>query len=130
MTNNSDLNVIRGVPIYKLNESELVWDETACGSKLIIEDNGKVVRAPNNCNTHQSVRAKMALDNNGIFEWDIIIEKDCGYTWIGVCASKNFNYESWAGHQPTVTVSHVMIIVMIDITNVTDVADIMDVMDV
>jgi hypothetical protein len=43
MTNNSDLNVVRGIPIYKLNE--LVWDESACGSELIIEDNGKVIRA-------------------------------------------------------------------------------------
>src|SRR2546421_10176033 len=43
MTNNSDLNVIRGIPIKKLIESELVLDEKACGSKLIIEDNGKVV---------------------------------------------------------------------------------------
>src|SRR4051812_30813261 len=41
MTNNSDLNVNRGINDY-------VWDETACGSKLIIEDNGKVVQAQNN----------------------------------------------------------------------------------
>ncbi|POG79865.1 hypothetical protein GLOIN_2v1523732, partial [Rhizophagus irregularis DAOM 181602=DAOM 197198] len=34
---NSDRNYIRGVPIY----FNYIWDDTACGSKLIIEDNGK-----------------------------------------------------------------------------------------
>src|SRR5581483_1251726 len=51
LSNNLDLGDTRGIPkmIY-------VWDESACGSKLIIEDNGKVVHAPNNLNSLQSVR--------------------------------------------------------------------------
>ena len=49
------------------------WDKSACGSNLIIEDNGKVVQA---CSSFRSVRAKIAL-NRGIFEWDVIIEKAC-----------------------------------------------------
>ena len=37
---NSDLNDVRGIPIYRFNDSNLVvWDELACGSNLIIEDN-------------------------------------------------------------------------------------------
>ena len=43
-------------------------------SKLIIEDNGKVVQS-NNSSMCQSVRAKLILENKGIFEWDVIIEK-------------------------------------------------------
>ena len=43
----------------------------------------------------------MAFDINGIFEWDVIIEKVCGCAWIGVCAPKNLNYESFVGYQPT-----------------------------
>ncbi|CAB5392778.1 unnamed protein product [Rhizophagus irregularis] len=51
------------IPIY--------FNYTACGSKLIIEDNGK----------------------------DIIIERACSWSWVGVCASENFNYEIPAGKQ-------------------------------
>ena len=54
---NSDLNDIRGIPLYKFNN---VFDEFACGSELVIENNGEVVRAL--CtNYHQSVRAKPIL---------------------------------------------------------------------
>ncbi|GBB93371.1 hypothetical protein RclHR1_21590001 [Rhizophagus clarus] len=91
---------IRGISMYKYKESNYVWDESACGSKLIIEDNGKVVHAPSGCG-QQSVRAKMPLDYKGIFEWTVIIEKFCTDTWFGVCASENFSYEAWAGCQPT-----------------------------
>jgi hypothetical protein len=101
MMNNPDLNVCRGIPIYNSNEFELVLDESACGSRLIIEDNGKVVRASFDCTVHQSVRTKMILENKGIIEWDFIIEKTAGYTWIGVCASENLDYERFAGYQPT-----------------------------
>src|SRR2546430_16318385 len=44
MLNNSELSDIRGIPIYKFNGSDLAWDE-ACGSDLIVKDNGKVVQA-------------------------------------------------------------------------------------
>ena len=49
----------------------------------------------------RSVRAKVSLKNKGIFEWDIIIEGHCLWSSVGVCASENFNYEIWAGKQPT-----------------------------
>jgi hypothetical protein len=96
-SNNFNLSDIRGTPIPIYND--YVWDESACGSNLIIEDNGKVVQALDKCNS--SVRANMILDNKGIFEWDVIIEKDCELAWVGVCASENFNYGEWAGDQPT-----------------------------
>ncbi|CAB5356816.1 unnamed protein product [Rhizophagus irregularis] len=102
-SNNFNLNDIRGIPIlpkYRINESDYVWDESACGSKLIIEDNGKIVHAQNGLRSHQNVRAKMILENNGIYEWDVIIEKVCSWSWVGV-ASENLNYEVFAGNQPT-----------------------------
>jgi hypothetical protein len=43
----------------------------------------------------------MILESKDIFEWDIIIEKSCNYAWVGVCATENFNYETWAGNQST-----------------------------
>ena len=36
----------------------------------------------------------MMLDNKGILEWDVIIEKTCYAAWIGICTSENFDYES------------------------------------
>ncbi|GBB90589.1 hypothetical protein RclHR1_01760013 [Rhizophagus clarus] len=96
----SDSSNIRGIPIYRIKDSELVWDESACGSKLVIEDDGKVVCAPYD-GGHQSVKGKLALENKGIFEWDVIIEKKCAQSWIGICALENFDYEIFAGTQPT-----------------------------
>src|SRR5947207_12214959 len=46
------------------------WDESACGLGLTIEEDGKVIRAQYDCFSHQNVRAKIALENKGIFEWD------------------------------------------------------------
>src|ERR1051325_8163724 len=89
-SNDKDSNEFRGIAF--LSKSDLVWDESACGSELIIKDNGKIVRASNSCISFQSVRAKIALDKRGIFEWDVIIEKACNYSWVGVCASENFSY--------------------------------------
>ncbi|GBB90588.1 hypothetical protein RclHR1_01760012 [Rhizophagus clarus] len=101
-SSDSDLSNIRGIPIYRIKESELVWDEFACGSGITIEDDEKVVQASfNGCYRHKSVRAKKALENEGIFEWDVIIEKNCTWSWIGVCASEGFNYENFAGTQRT-----------------------------
>ncbi|CAB5356730.1 uncharacterized protein OCT59_000998 [Rhizophagus irregularis] len=92
---NSDLNDTRGIPF------NYVYDESACGSNLIIEDNGTVVYAPNDSISYKSVSAKVALENKGVFEWDVIIEKSCTSAAVGVCTSENFNYETWAGYQTT-----------------------------
>ncbi|GBC22750.1 uncharacterized protein OCT59_026949 [Rhizophagus irregularis] len=93
------------IPIY--------FNYTACGSKLIIEDNGKVIHARNDLDLLHSVRAKMKLENNYIFEWDVIIERDCSWSWVGVCASENFNYEIPAGKQSSGWVLGSMVIVVV-----------------
>ncbi|RGB37163.1 hypothetical protein C1646_666376 [Rhizophagus diaphanus] len=93
------LSDVRG--ILPTNDTNYFWDVLACGSKLIIKNNGKIVQALEDCNTHQSVRIKITLENKGIFEWDVIIERACTYSWVGVCASENFNYEIPAGRQST-----------------------------
>jgi hypothetical protein len=36
----------------------------------------------------------MILEGKSIFEWDVIIEKNCTYAWVGVCLSENFIYET------------------------------------
>ncbi|CAG8465665.1 17545_t:CDS:2 [Rhizophagus irregularis] len=93
--NESDLNNIRGIPI-----PVCVWDDTACGSKLIFENNGKIVRLQSQTKSSRNVKAKMILEDKGIFEWDFIIEKACGDAWVGVCSPENLNYEFFAGKQP------------------------------
>ncbi|GBB99050.1 hypothetical protein RclHR1_03400002 [Rhizophagus clarus] len=100
LPNDSNLSNTRG---RSINESDYVWDDSACGSRLIIEDNGKIVQASSDCG-HQNVRAKIALENEGnkgIFEWDVIIEKVCHYAWVGVCATENLDYDKFAGDQST-----------------------------
>ncbi|RIA81902.1 concanavalin A-like lectin/glucanase domain-containing protein [Glomus cerebriforme] len=88
------LNKFRGY-----NKSNLIWDDTACGSKLIIKDNGGVVCASNCVDGCQTVRSKFGFCDIGIYEWDIIIEKYCANSWIGICDSINIDYEKWAGLQ-------------------------------
>ncbi|GES97528.1 hypothetical protein GLOIN_2v1482344 [Rhizophagus clarus] len=100
LLNSLNISDIRGKP-HMINEIDYVWDEIACGSNLIIEDNGKIVQASNNCNTHRNVKAKIVLENSGTFEWDIIIDKICKWSWVGVCASENVDYEVFVGGQPT-----------------------------
>ena len=97
--NNLNLCDIRGKPQI-LNELDYVLDKSACGLRLIIEDNGKVVYAPNGLNEWQSVRAKMMFENKGIFEWDVIMEKDCSCAWVGVCSSEIL-FMTFEGDQST-----------------------------
>ncbi|RIA82270.1 concanavalin A-like lectin/glucanase domain-containing protein [Glomus cerebriforme] len=85
---------------FHLKLDRYVWDKFACGSRLMIEDNGKVIYAQPG-HKHQNVRAKMTLEGKGVFEWDVIIEKKCDYAWVGVCASENFSFTLFAGYQPT-----------------------------
>ncbi|RGB37164.1 hypothetical protein C1646_757217 [Rhizophagus diaphanus] len=109
LLSNYNLSDFRGKAI---NESSYIWDEAVCtysSSFLLnlfcnlkrninIEDNGKIVQV---LGFYQSVRAKITLENKGIFEWDVIIEKACEYFWVGVCALEKFNYEIAAGLQST-----------------------------
>ncbi|RGB37189.1 concanavalin A-like lectin/glucanase domain-containing protein [Rhizophagus diaphanus] len=96
----SKLNDIRGIPIlYKKDTKfDYIWDDVICGRGLKIKDNGKVVQAKNNTIFRQNVRTIKGLEK-GIFEWEIIIEKSCEYTSIGVCGIENFDHEIWAGYQ-------------------------------
>ncbi|RIA86691.1 hypothetical protein C1645_828919 [Glomus cerebriforme] len=67
LLNNMYLSDIRGM--------SYIWDESTCGSNLIIKNNGKVIFARSMGVESQGVRAKMILKNNNIYEWNIIIEK-------------------------------------------------------
>ncbi|RGB37188.1 concanavalin A-like lectin/glucanase domain-containing protein [Rhizophagus diaphanus] len=96
---NSSLSDIRGISpsLYRFTESDCVWNESCHGSLISLLDGGKVAEAT--CNDLQNVRANI-LCCTGVYEWDIIIEKHCVFTWIGVCSAESkLDYESFAGSQ-------------------------------
>ena len=96
ISNNSDFDEFRGTAKFSL-----VWDESGCRSMLVIEDNGKVVRAQNDCGSLKCVRAKVMFENKGIFEWDVMIKESKGVRFeVGVCASEYFKYEISVGGEP------------------------------
>ena len=88
-----NLNHTRGIP---------VWNASACGSGLILDDDGKVVRVIRDCG-YKSVRSKMTLDNESIFEWDVIFRdnEELYSAYVGVCAPENFDYEASVEVQST-----------------------------
>ncbi|GES97500.1 concanavalin A-like lectin/glucanase domain-containing protein [Rhizophagus clarus] len=92
---------LRIEPHQKCVCSKYVWDELECGSNALIEDNGKIVCLQSKTKSWRNVRVKMMLEGKSIFEWDVIIEKACVDTFVGVCAPENLSYEFWAGRQPT-----------------------------
>ncbi|POG58150.1 hypothetical protein GLOIN_2v1790784, partial [Rhizophagus irregularis DAOM 181602=DAOM 197198] len=51
--NDVSISFFSNVP--ELQPYDYVWDETACGPKLIIENSGRVVHASNDLFIHQSV---------------------------------------------------------------------------
>lgn len=100
VTNFIELDELRSMTEF--SEPTYVWDELACGSKLFIMENGNIIQSTFGQNSLQSVRAEILLEyNKGIFEWDVIIEQSCRSSYVGVCASENFDYEAWAGSQST-----------------------------
>ncbi|CAG8565495.1 2391_t:CDS:2 [Rhizophagus irregularis] len=60
LSNNLNLSNTRGKS--QINEIGYVWDKISI--------------------------VKMLFENNGIFEWDVIIEKDCNASWVGVYGAK------------------------------------------
>ncbi|GBB85566.1 hypothetical protein RclHR1_12060004 [Rhizophagus clarus] len=95
--NKSELSNTRGIPVSIC--SQYVWDDSECVSNTLIEDDGKITCLQSKTKSWRNVRAKMILEDKGIFIWDVIIEKTCVNAWIGVCAPENLNYEFFAGSQ-------------------------------
>uniref|UniRef100_U9UZK5 SPRY domain-containing protein n=1 Tax=Rhizophagus irregularis (strain DAOM 181602 / DAOM 197198 / MUCL 43194) TaxID=747089 RepID=U9UZK5_RHIID len=50
---------------------------------------------------HEWIRMKIPISGQGLFEWDIMVEKICEYFWVDICTEKGFNvdYDSWLGAQ-------------------------------
>ncbi|GES97495.1 hypothetical protein GLOIN_2v1656935 [Rhizophagus clarus] len=86
--------------LYMFTESDCVWNESDHGSLISIEDDGKVLES--SYSELQSARANI-ICCKGFYEWDIIIEKYCTFTWIGVCSAESrFDFNGFAGAQSNV----------------------------
>ncbi|RHZ44594.1 hypothetical protein Glove_718g30 [Diversispora epigaea] len=95
--NKTALSPLRGIPLYKW---DLYWDPRVRGLNLILHDNNQIVESSNiGQNVHHSVRANKIICEEGIYEWDVILEENCTYAWIGVCAERGLDYSSFAGQQ-------------------------------
>ncbi|CAB4403529.1 unnamed protein product [Rhizophagus irregularis] len=66
----------------------------------IISNAYRYIALSNNLNNTRGTSIN-EIDYVWTFEWDVIIEKICSWSLVGVCASKNFHYQTFAGNQPT-----------------------------
>ncbi|CAG8444940.1 8509_t:CDS:1 [Ambispora leptoticha] len=84
----------RGLPCFR-------WDKSAVGPNLMVSEDKSIVEAPPNLTIHESARATELITGTGIYEWDIVIEENCGYAWIGVCAAEGVDFGVFLGGQAT-----------------------------
>ncbi|UZN99713.1 uncharacterized protein OCT59_000980 [Rhizophagus irregularis] len=71
----------------------------------IISNAYRYIALSNNLNLNNLINTRGTsineIDYVWTFKWDVIIKKNCSWSWVGVCASKNFDYQTFAGNQPT-----------------------------
>ncbi|POG68888.1 hypothetical protein GLOIN_2v1777856 [Rhizophagus irregularis DAOM 181602=DAOM 197198] len=83
---------------YIIEPLEIVPDK-------IISNAYRYIALSNNLNLNNLINTRGTsineIDYVWTFKWDVIIKKNCSWSWVGVCASKNFDYQTFAGNQPT-----------------------------
>ncbi|CAG8475838.1 8711_t:CDS:1 [Ambispora gerdemannii] len=84
----------RGIPFFR-------WDQSAIGPNLIVSKDGTVVEASPSLGIHESARATEPISGTGNYEWDVVIEENCGYAWVGLCAAEGVNLAVFLGGQAT-----------------------------
>ncbi|CAB5189648.1 unnamed protein product [Rhizophagus irregularis] len=71
----------------------------------IISNAYRYIALSNNLNLNNLINTRGTsineIDYVWTFKWDVIIKKNCSWSWVGECASKNFDYQTFAGNQPT-----------------------------
>ncbi|CAG8714736.1 33599_t:CDS:1 [Gigaspora margarita] len=87
----------RGIITAKPGNLKLQWDQYAHGPSIFVLENNTVLKSRSK--KSEFARTTLPIRGNDIYEWDIIIEEDCKYFWIGVCAERRFevNYSNWLG---------------------------------
>ncbi|CAG8651273.1 4338_t:CDS:1, partial [Ambispora gerdemannii] len=79
-------------------KGELSWDPDFSASLTLFTDN-KIVRAL--AILQSSVRAKNLISQPGYYQWMFIIEKSCGYAWVGICTDEDtIDMDQWLGQTP------------------------------
>lgn len=74
-TQNEGSGFIRGVPIFKWEKYE----------QLTVSDDGYIVEVVENLTKPKSTLGDLTFKGEGVYKWDILIEKLCGKVYIGVC---------------------------------------------
>ncbi|CAJ0636255.1 11887_t:CDS:2 [Entrophospora sp. SA101] len=93
------LSPTRRAPLTKWN---INWDKQCIGSNLVItKDNNNCVveSSKTGINVHNNVRANFLICDEGIFEWDVVVEEICIYAWVGIATEKGLDYSIFAGQQ-------------------------------
>ncbi|CAG8654181.1 22208_t:CDS:1 [Dentiscutata erythropus] len=87
----------RGVVTAKPGNLKLQWDQYAHGPNIFVLENNTVLRSRSK--KSEFARTTLPIRGRDLYEWDIIIEEDCKYIWIGVCTERRFevNYSNWLG---------------------------------
>ncbi|RIA98957.1 hypothetical protein C1645_866174 [Glomus cerebriforme] len=90
------LELIRGVPIFKWKKNE----SDTSDDKVIISNNGFVVEELKQPKSILGDLNFKSNRSNGIYEWDILVEKLCGIIYIGICdinedLKKDQTYHGW-----------------------------------
>ncbi|CAG8741170.1 16008_t:CDS:1, partial [Cetraspora pellucida] len=87
----------RGVITAKPGNMRLQWDQNAHGPNIFVLENNAVLKSRSK--KSEFARTTLPIRGHEIYEWDIIIEEDCKYIWIGVCTERRFevNYSNWLG---------------------------------
>ncbi|CAG8821406.1 28979_t:CDS:2, partial [Racocetra persica] len=87
----------RGIITAKPGNMRLQWDQNAHGPNIFVLENNTVLKSRSR--KSEFARTTLPIRGHEIYEWDIIIEEDCKYIWIGVCTERRFevNYSNWLG---------------------------------
>ncbi|RIA85814.1 hypothetical protein C1645_879056 [Glomus cerebriforme] len=82
-----------------LDDESFQWDDHAHGSKMWFDKSPFIIVS--NSSSHEWIRTKVPISGQGLFEWNIVVEKICEYFWVGICTENGFkvNYNSWLGKQ-------------------------------
>jgi hypothetical protein len=51
------------------------------------------------CKSTENVKGNILINDKGIYEWNLIVDKGCKKMYVGICASKSFDVERFAGYQ-------------------------------
>jgi hypothetical protein len=82
-----------------LDEASFQWDNHAHGNNMTLDMTSFTVVSDSS--SHEWIRTIIPISVQSLVEWDVVVEKICGWFWVGICTENEFNvdYNSWLGKQ-------------------------------